>query len=141
MLFAVLLWGDVNLEPIGSTRISLPNPVSLISPELIGVRNGNLRAKRWEQMFDKLVEVCTSSPTHFSSAQLYLNKLDRIFTSVPRTSLCLFQQNSGTVIDPVEWVVKGLSDHAPVFWEVSECISKPQALQRVRPEWCEHPVL
>ena len=142
MLFSVLLLGDMNLEPIGSKRISLPNPVSSISPELIGVSNNNSnpRAKRWENKFDKLVEVCTSSPTHSSSAQLYLNKLDRIFTSVPRTSLCLFQQKSGTVKDPVEWFVKGLSDHAPVYWEGSECISKPQAVQRVRPEWCEHPV-
>ena len=142
LAYSVLLLGDFNLEPKEAKRIAIPRPSAPSPPELV---EGNifvtiLRAKRWGAIFDRLTEVCTSSPTHFNSAQLYLNLIDRVFISLPRSSLCLFHQKSGIIKDPVDWFVRGLSDHSPIFWELETRISKPQSLQRVLPEWCEHPV-
>ena len=142
MSASVLLLGDFNLEPRGSKRIYIPRPSGVQASECSQGDPGQVpyRAKRWEKVFDKLTEISTAAPTHYYPPQTDLNQIDRIFTSVPRSSINLFQNNSGVVKDPVHWFTLELSDHSPVFWCAKVRTSKPQSDQRIRPEWCCHPV-
>ena len=141
--YLVVLLGDFNLERLDSHRISIPNPTSPgdsgdLSPE--GIMPVDARAKRWHKIFDDLIEVCSPAPTHFYSSQLFLNQIDRIFISAPRSAMCLFNEKGGVTKNPVDLYTRGLSDHAPVFWSVSQGNSTPHSSQRLLPEWCESPV-
>ena len=96
--FLVLLLGDFNLEPLDCHRISIPNPASpgasgdLAPEDILPV---DARARRWQKVFDGLTEVCSPAPTHFYSPQLFLNQIDRIFISAPRSAMCLFNEKGG----------------------------------------------
>jgi len=136
----VLLLGDFNLEPPGSIRHKISDP---------GVQDGGrtgtgyqarAHARRWQEIFDSLTEITTGAPTHFYPPGLFVNEIDRIFTSVPQCSCCLFAQKCGVKHDPVYDHIKKLSDHAPKFWKVKTKHSKPRAQQQVKPEWCSHPL-
>lgn len=139
----VLVLGDFNLVRKDSHRISLPNPSSSgsvgdLSPE--NVLLATARARRWQGIFDSLTEVWSPPPTHYCAPQLFLNQIERTFTSAPRSSFCLFKQRSGVNKSPIDLYVQGLSDHAPVLWSVNVCNSVPQDQQRLLPEFCHHHV-
>ena len=137
---SVLLLGDFNIEPIGYKRHFIPKPSENGECELGRGSRLPAASKRWQRIFDELVEISDGGPTHFYSPQSFVNKIDRIFTSVPATAMGLLSQNFGTIKDPMILYTKELSDHSPIYWVVSTKPSKPKDQQKFKPEWARHPL-
>ena len=133
---AIMLIGDFNLEAAGSHRIKVDRPEARPLGEPPHFRPNQIR---WQRVFDQLTEIHTPMPTHFYFQQSFLNKIDRIFTSVPRSALVLFVSTAGVIKDPTFWFGRSLSDHAPIFWSLSAPSSCAGVSNRIRPEWAEHP--
>ena len=137
----VVLCGDFNMDPPGERRITVSDPggqgFSSQNPDRD--RHARPLQARWQRIFDELVEVKSSAPNHFCKNDLSLARLNRVFSSIPRSALNLFKHRAGVIRDPLYWDALGISDHAPVFWEVSPRPSIPQGQQRIKKEWCRHP--
>ena len=138
----VVLNGDFNLYAKGEQKISVADPVA-----------GGLHAfgddqahairpfqRRWQRIFDLLTEVTSTVPTRYNSSDFTLTRIDRTFSSAPRSSLPEMRHEVGAVGDPIDWHARGISDHTPNFWKVSNKPRGNQKSQRLKKEWCSHPL-
>ena len=80
---SVLLLGDFNLEPEGYKRHVIPRPTGSRECELGEGYQAPAASRRWHRILDSLVEISNGAPTHFYPPQSFLNKIDRVFSSIP----------------------------------------------------------
>ena len=158
--YCVVLVGDMNIEPEGVERISVARPRTPKS-QVSNSGNDHLATNTWghdegtsqigpnyavrsnmrkfQSLFKCMTEIRSNLPTHYSHQGLYLNTIDRVFTSAPRSILAITCNKSGVIKDPSNWFGRELSDHAPIFWTVSAPKIRKRENMRLRPEWCAHP--
>ncbi len=135
--FSMALLGDFNLEPRGSLKISLLDSSSLSRslPPQVPPRPFE---KKWNTLFDKLVEVDFPFPSHVNSSTLVISRINRIFLGIPKSAVPLLNISAGVKRDPTWYEGLGLSDHAPIFVKLGVSMSKPPTTLRIKPEWCKH---
>jgi len=138
--FASVVLGDFNLPPEGEHPYDLKKPIpdnpSIGPPVPTSTRPFQAR---WEHIFKELTEVKFTLPTHLVSTDLTLNRIDRIFTTAPRSALAILAHSAGVIKDPVHWHAKGLSDHAPICWVCSIPQPRDNTDFKLKKEWCSHP--
>eukprot|EP00973_Karenia_brevis_P067480 9387416-Karenia_brevis.AAC.1 len=66
-----------------------------------------------------MIELGTRMYSHYSSAESYENKIDRIFWSVPPWASRNMFLSCPKFPSPFDFHVKGLSDHSPVAFSCS----------------------
>ena len=138
-LEAVLLMGDFNISAPGDKPIKLDAPVApwaVTDPGTTSAMRYRPMQQRWQSIFDSLTEIKCALPSHVNIADLSLNRIDRVFSSLPRSSLLLLSHQTGVLKDPTYWYSKRWSDHAPNFWSVSVRSTVGAGEQRLKPEWC-----
>ncbi len=136
--FSMAILGDFNLEPRGSLKISLLDSSSLSRslPPQVPPRPFE---KKWNTLFDKLVEVDFPFPSHVNSSTLVISRINRVFLGVPKSAVPLLNISAGVKRDPTWYEGLGLSDHAPIFIKIGVSMNKPRTSLRIKPEWCKHP--
>ena len=75
--------------------------------------------KRWNRLLGQMIEVDIGSHSHFNVAKLTTSPINRILFTSPGSRISTAVHNAGVVRSPVEWYSEGISDHAPIFWNVS----------------------
>ena len=108
--FSMWLVGDLNREPLDFPRISVKDPTSQTFPHESQNTNANFGYK-WDDIFGKLVEIYGLEPTHYSAEGMYLNKLDRFFTTIPSHAWITVQPSVQTLLAPDVAHYRGVSDH------------------------------
>ena len=136
-----VLIGDFNLPPRGSVPFSVQNPIPPnrnVAPRAIS--STRPFQSRWEKLLDLHTEIHFPQNTHYCSSSCTQNKLDRIFTSAPRSLQTLLKHNAGTIKDSIYWYSKGYSDHAPIFWSISiPDFNATSQRFKIKKEWIMHP--
>ena len=143
--YALHLLGDFNLEHVDSKRIVLTNPIAPwmehrgeAAPTAIA--QSRPLQRRWQAIFDVLVEVSPPVPTHINIQDLSINNIDRIFTSIPKSNITHLKMEVGVCKDPMWFYTNHISDHAPTWWSIQLRKLQPVGSLRLKPEWCKHPV-
>ncbi len=128
--FCRVLMGDINLVPDGESPIDLKRPISASAQtEFVPSPSRPFKAL-WMAILNSLAEVCAPYPTHLDIANLKLDRIDRTFTTAPRSMLNLLSSDAGVIKSPESWFQRGLSDHSPNFWSPS--LPKPQPASQLR---------
>ena len=156
--FGLCLLADLNFEAEGEERFYLERPdedneaSSSDESHQAGSETPLRQHQRvWERTLSKPVEVKVACQTHFIASQSAENRIDRIFTSTPRSALVLLSHRCGVTKPPEWWYTRNLSDHAPPFWSVSIPKSAKEdtmVLQllgcshnpRIPTKWARHPL-
>ena len=87
--FCGVLMGDINLVPDGESPIDLKRPISASAQtEFVPSPSRPFKA-RWLAILNSLAEVCAPYPTHLDIANLNLDRIDRTFTTAPRSMLSM----------------------------------------------------
>ena len=94
---------------------------------------------RWEKLFDSLTEISFPQNSHYCVSNCIQNKVDRIFTTAPRSLHTLLKHSAGTIKDPTYWYSKSISDHSPIFWSISIPSNSTHQRFRIKKEWTLHP--
>ena len=89
-------------------------------------------------MFDQVTEIDFPQPSHLDNKRGKLIKINRMFSSVSKSSLSLMKHKAGIMRDPTWYHARNLSDHAPIFWVIDACTPKPAKFLRIEPEWVRH---
>ena len=136
-----ILMGDFNLSPPGSVPFVLSNPIPPnrnVAP--LAIASSRPFQSRWEKLFALHTEIHFPQNTHYNASSCSQNKIDRIFTSAPRSLQVLLKHNAGTIKDPIYWYSRGLSDHSPIYWSISiPQFSPSQQRFKIKKEWTMHP--
>jgi len=134
---AVFLMGDFNLIAMGDRPIKLDAPLAPWAPVATATHSSmgsRPMQSRWQKVFDAVTEIKCPLPSHVCIADLTMNKIDRVFSSLPKSSLNLLKHDTGVIKDPVYWYSKFLSDHAPCFWKIHFRAPTPSTDQKIKPE-------
>ena len=132
---SVLLVGDFHLQPADEAKTKMDCPSAQgIFQNGVGPFSG-----RWKSLFDLFAEIQLPQPNHFASATNCVNKLARIFVFVCRSVLPSLADQAGVVNDPLYFHGLGLSDHAPMFWQLHIKAKQHGKAMRLQPAWCRHP--
>ena len=141
-MFGGLLLGDFNIPPEDEPPVILSKPVSPHPQGGYQPLSSSARPfqRRWNQIFESLVEVKTSVPTHFHMHDLTVNRIDRAFWILPRSCMIHLSFSAGVTGDPVAWSTRGMSDHSPIFVSSSPIQRKRSGNLPLKKEWCRHPL-
>jgi len=134
------LWliGDFNREPNDVPRRNLKDPLLTTYPS-VGANSSNNFAYGWDALFNDLIEITNHEPTHYISESMTLNKIDRIFTSIPSHAWLTTAPILQNIIRPELAHARGLSDHAIMQVDVSLRAKPDPANMPIRRECFEHP--
>ncbi len=110
---SVVLVGDFNLPP--GAPMSLLQPV----PQSSSCVPARPFAGRWQQIFNKLLEVHDDVPTHYTSSSKTLSRIDRIFISSPSWMALQLRLNISLKMDPEAVHAEEISDHTPITLPIS----------------------
>ena len=103
------LAGDFNFRADGDPVISVASGAPVADSF-----NSSPPPPRWQRLLLGFTELADAEVTHFCRAQGTTSKIDRIFTSLPRSMLLLHVADAKVIDDPVRLSQAFLSDHAPV---------------------------
>ena len=110
--------GDFNRDPEDFPRIDLKDPSKLSYP-VPGENSTNNFGFIWDSLFDDMVEITSAEPSHFVAEGLFLNKIDRAFTTTPPHAWLTVRPAINTIIKADDAHANGLSDHAMQLISVS----------------------
>jgi hypothetical protein len=121
--YACALIGDFN--HIVSDELSL----DIVNAELSTSAVSHVHSPcLWRPLLSKLVEIRNDDFSHFNSGVGKINRLSRLFVSMPPW-MCLQFSFDCFARDPVKYFEAGLSDHAPTTWRI---MAPEAAEQRTR---------
>ena len=109
---------DFNKEPEDFPRIDLKDPSKLSYP-VPGENSTNNFGFIWDRLFDDMVEITSAEPSQFVAEGLFLNKIDRAFTTTPPHAWLTVRPAINTIIKADDAHANGLSDHAMQLISVS----------------------
>ena len=136
---SVNLVGDLNVPPPGSAKRQLDKPSAegpaAAEPELHCHRP---YYHRWACIFSQLTEIDTDVHTHITTGTLTTDTLDRMFTSLPKSSGNHLDQSAAVLNSPMHFLAKRISDHAPLIWTISQKKPASKGSFSARPEWIKH---
>ena len=95
--------------------------------------------KAWESCLNGMTEVKIEAHSHINISACTSNTIDRMFVSTARSALVSLVSLGGILKSAMDWYCDGLSDHAPIFWQISVKHKERELPPRVRSQWCKHP--
>ena len=132
------LIGDFNLEPVDYPRTSIKDPTQQTFPP-IGHNSNATDSHTWGNIFASMIEILSPDPTHYSARGMFLNKLDRFFTTIPSHAWLTVQPSIQVLVKPELASSRGLSDHGILKLSVSlHAPPNPETLP-IRAEVFNHP--
>ena len=140
------LTGDFNLRPPGHTSMGLNTQQRNIisNHDSSSLPSGNPPRRPlenlWNSFLSLLTEVLDKEHTHLCIQNMSTSRIDRIFTSFPKSLLLYSSNTSGVARSPAEWLADDISDHSLAFWSCCYKSRGNDALPRLRPSWCRHPL-
>ena len=86
-----------------------------------------------------MIEITCHEPTHYIAESMTLNKIDRVFTSIPSHAWLTVAPMLQNAIQPEVAHAKGLSDHAVMIVTVSSRARPDPETMPIKRECFEHP--
>ena len=117
----VVFAGDLNRPESGARRF-YHDPIKHAQyDEHISTHSDNMSSihKAWDNALSNLVELGTRTYSHYSSAEQYENKIDRIFWSIPPWASRHMFLSCPKFPSAFNFHRQGLSDHSPVAFQCS----------------------
>ena len=131
---STLLFGDMNFLAVGEQR--------LLIKEARDTRNAHndagFMSGRWRKLLENCVELQQGGHTHYDHATSFMSRIDRCYAAIPPWILSNLSWTSTTVTPPQVLHKRGLSDHAPVRFEVQPAVRRKYGKQPIRKEIFEH---
>ena len=141
--FSMNVAGDLNVPPPGSDKRKLDTP-SAEGPADVLPRELHTHRPfyhRWANIFAQLTEIATDAHTHIATGTLTTDTLDRIFTTLPRSTGNHLEHTATVLKSPMHYLAKQISNHAPLIWTISPRNPAPKGTFTARPEWIKQPRL
>lgn len=99
MVLVVLIFSD-SIDPKGEDPVPMDKPVLQNSDVSPGADiNTRPFQRRWESMFENLIEIVFKAQTHFNVGAGVLNRTDRMFTTIPWSATVPMRHSAGVVKD------------------------------------------
>lgn len=139
--FSTNIAGDLNFPPPGSDERKLDTPSAEGPADALPRELHQHRPfyHRWANIFAQLKEIVTDSHTHITTGTLSTDTLDRVFTTLPRSSGNHLEQTVTVLSSPTHYLAKQISDHSPLIWTIFSRNPAPNGTFTARPEWIKHP--